>query len=163
MSTTTTTQTQPIPPVNVTKGPLVAQLKTNTPLDEQMKEAARQRLQANTEAAGTLRTGEFAENIVNPVVIAAGNTKTYYHQHAGASFFMPDGLQVRFLGGQFTTDDADIIRELDKIVNKPTSLVTSQPVSGSSRVLSPEMAARAIEAQGTVASLPGAAPLRSDN
>lgn len=136
-----------------------AQLNTNTPLHDQMKEAAKQRLQANTEAAGTLRSGEMAENVVNPEVISQGKTKTYFHQVPGANFYMPDGLRVQFFGGQFTTDDLEIIRELDKVTNKPTSLVTSHIVT--TKTVDPELAARAVEARGTVATGAGALPLQS--
>ena len=41
----------------------------------------------------------------------------------GAKFMMPDGLEVQFLGGQFVTADPEIIAELDKIANRPASMV----------------------------------------
>lgn len=135
-----------------------AQLKTNTPLSEQMKDAARQRLQAQTEASGILQSGVTAENIVNPEVIAQGKTKTYYHQVPGASFYMPDGLRVLFAGGQFTTDEQAIIHELEKIVNKGTSLVSSAPAM---MKVDPVMEQVALDARGTVGTGSGALPLRA--
>ena len=53
------------------------------------------------------------------------NSKTYYHRAPGAKFVMPDGLELIFLGGQFTTDEAEIIRELDRVVDKPSSMIYS--------------------------------------
>jgi hypothetical protein len=51
--------------------------------------------------------------------------KTYYHRTPGAKFVMPDGLELIFLGGQFSTTDAEIIRELNKVVDKPASMIYS--------------------------------------
>lgn len=52
--------------------------------------------------------------------------KTYYHQVPGANFFMPNGLQVQFLGGVFTTADKELIAELDAVADKNASLITSE-------------------------------------
>jgi hypothetical protein len=41
----------------------------------------------------------------------------------GARFIMPDGLEIQFLGGQFTTADPEVIAELDKVANKSTSMI----------------------------------------
>ena len=49
--------------------------------------------------------------------------KTYHHIVRGAKFMMPDGLEVQFLGGSFTTADPEIIAELDKVANRPASMV----------------------------------------
>lgn len=49
--------------------------------------------------------------------------KRYFHQVPGARFIMPNGLEVVFLGGQFTTSDEAIMAELDQVVNKSSSLI----------------------------------------
>lgn len=46
------------------------------------------------------------------------NSKTYYHRIAGARTHMPDGLEVQFLGGVFTTNDPVVIAELDRVADK---------------------------------------------
>ena len=72
--------------------------------------------------ATTIRSGETAPQ-ATPAVIKSQNVKTYHHMVMGAKFVMPDGLEVQFLGGQFVTADPEIIAELDKIANKPSSMV----------------------------------------
>lgn len=71
--------------------------------------------------APILRAGE--QIATTPAALKSGKGKTYYHMAPGARFVMPDGLEVIFMGGMFTTDDATIIAELDKIANRPTSMI----------------------------------------
>jgi hypothetical protein len=73
-------------------------------------------------ATQVLRSGEIAPH-GTPATLKDKAAKTYHHMVRGARFVMPDGLEVQFLGGQFTTVDPDIIAELDKIANKPASMV----------------------------------------
>lgn len=68
--------------------------------------------------ATILKSGEVA-----PSVPKDKTAKTYYHTVRGAKFVMPDGLEVIFRGGMFTTKDAEIIAELDKIADRPASMV----------------------------------------
>lgn len=72
-----------------------------------------------TTAVAPLRSGESVAST------AAGikSGKTYYHTVPGARFVMPDGLGLDFLGGQFATADETQIAELDKVANKPTSMI----------------------------------------
>lgn len=72
--------------------------------------------------ATTIRTGETAPQ-VTVAQMKEKDTHTYYHMVPGARFVMPDGLEVRFMGGQFTTQDKEIITELDKVVNRATSMI----------------------------------------
>lgn len=69
----------------------------------------------------TLRSG--SQVTTTPEALRGGQGKTYYHLAHGARFVMPDGLEVIFLGGQFTTIDKEIIAELDKVANRPTSMI----------------------------------------
>lgn len=70
----------------------------------------------------TIRSGETAPQ-ATPAVIRSKAVKTYHHMVRGAKFVMPDGLEVQFLGGHFTTADTDIMAELDEIANKPASMI----------------------------------------
>jgi len=78
-------------------------------------------------SAATPQTLVAGEKVATTqTALKAPGAKTYYHQVAGASFFMPNGLQVQFLGGQFTTADKEIIAELDSVADKNASLITSE-------------------------------------
>jgi hypothetical protein len=70
----------------------------------------------------TIRSGEIAPH-GTPATLKDKSAKTYHHMVRGARFVMPDGLEVIFMGGQFTTTDTEIIAELDKIANKPSSMI----------------------------------------
>lgn len=73
-------------------------------------------------AAGTiLRSGEAAQSSL--AAIKDKSAKTYHHMVKGAKFFMPNGLAIEFLGGQFVTTDPEIIAELDAVANKPASMI----------------------------------------
>ena len=81
--------------------------------------------------ATALRTGETAPQAPLTALKDKG-TKTYHHMTPGARFVMPDGLEIRFMGGQFVTNDPGLITELEKVVNKPASQIyTKQEVVAS--------------------------------
>lgn len=73
--------------------------------------------------ATILRSGESLATTA--AALKDKNAKTFYHMIPGARVCMPDGLEVRFFGGQFVTADPGIIAELNKIVDKPTSMIYS--------------------------------------
>lgn len=77
-----------------------------------------------TQSAPTIRSGE--KIATTPAALKSKNGKTYYHMAPGAKFILPDGLEVIFMGGQFTTDDPAIIAELDRVANKSTSMIYTQ-------------------------------------
>lgn len=74
--------------------------------------------------APILRAGE--QLATTPEALKSGKGKTYYHMARGARFVMPDGLEIIFMGGQFTTADPEIIAELDRVANKPASMIYTQ-------------------------------------
>lgn len=76
---------------------------------------------AGDPGAVPLRSGEAMAT--TQAALADKNSKTYHHMVAGAQFVMPDGLSVLFLGGQLTTNDPAIVKELDKVADKPTSQI----------------------------------------
>lgn len=71
-----------------------------------------------------IRAGE--KIATTPEALKSKNGKTYRHMAPGAKFVMPDGLEIVFMGGQFTTDDPSIIAELDKVANKPATMIYTQ-------------------------------------
>ena len=71
-----------------------------------------------------LRVGEVATTSV--AALADKNAKTYHHMVKGARFIMPDGLELVFMGGVFTTADPEICAELDKVANKASSMIYTQ-------------------------------------
>lgn len=81
--------------------------------------------QTEAQRAVVLRSGESLAT--TQAALKDKNAVTYYHMIPGARFIMPDGLEIKFLGGRFTTNDADIIAELNKVVDKPTSMIFSEP------------------------------------
>lgn len=69
-----------------------------------------------------IRSGEVVAadaNLKDPEV------KTFYHQVAGACSFLPDGAQITFTGGQYSTKNKEILFFLNAIVDRPGSLVYS--------------------------------------
>lgn len=74
--------------------------------------------------ATVIRAGE--QLATTPQALKSGKGKTYYHMAQGARFVMPDGLEIIFMGGRFTTDNDEIIAELDRVANKPTSMIYTQ-------------------------------------
>lgn len=69
-----------------------------------------------------IRAGESAPQ-ANLETLKSKDSKTFYHMVPGASFIMPDGLQIVFLGGQFVTGDKEIIRELSVVADKASSMI----------------------------------------
>ena len=72
--------------------------------------------------ATAIRVGETAPQ-VTVAQLKDEATRVYHHMVPGARFVLPDGLEVRFMGGVFTTQDPEIISELDKVVDKHASMI----------------------------------------
>lgn len=49
--------------------------------------------------------------------------KVYYHQVKGARTVMPDGAEIVFWGGQFATKNKEIMEYMDKIADKPGTMI----------------------------------------
>jgi len=79
---------------------------------------------STTQTPGVLRTGEKVATALSS--LQSKDAKTFYHQIHGARFIMPDGLELVFLGGQFTTDEPSIISELSKVADRGTSMIYSR-------------------------------------
>ena len=96
----------------------------------------------------TIRSGESAPQ-ATPAIIKNQKVKTYHHMVVGAKFMMPDGLEVQFLGGQFVTADPEIIAELDRVADKPASMIyTKKEVVASVTQLMSAAAADAAKSAG---------------
>jgi hypothetical protein len=56
--------------------------------------------------------------------------KTFFHRVPGARFILPDGKDVCFIDGSFSTLDEKIIDELNKVANVPSSMIytTKEPI-----------------------------------
>ena len=117
-------------------------------------------------STGMVSSASALQNLKDKTVIRAGekistspeavkdpNAKTYYHSAPGARFIMPDGLEIHFMGGQFTTSDAAIMAELDPIANKPTSMIyTKHELVESLKAQTKQAALDAANTAGTLAS-----------
>lgn len=77
------------------------------------------------ETSAVIRTGEVLASSL--AALTDKKAKIYHHAIPGAQFHMPDGLGICFLGGMFATADPQIIAELDKVVNKPASMIFTKP------------------------------------
>ncbi len=77
---------------------------------------------AQTQQAPVLRSGE--KTAMEIAGTDKSKVKTYYHQLPGARFIMPDGLELTFMGGMFATDHEEIIAELEKVADRPASMIT---------------------------------------
>jgi hypothetical protein len=98
-----------------------------------------------TQTTQTIRSGETAPQ-ATPAIMKSQAVKTYHHMVVGAKFVMPDGLEVQFLGGSFTTADPDIMRELDAVANKPASMIyTKAEVVEAVKALTAAAAADAVQ------------------
>lgn len=82
---------------------------------------------AVTEKSPVLRSGEVVASSMH--ALKNPNARVFHHMIPGANFIMPDGLEIKFLGGQFVTDDPDVIAELEKIADKPTSMVFTKTLA----------------------------------
>ena len=78
---------------------------------------------------GVLRSGEIFASDVDPSILADSATKVYKHSAVGARFFMPDGASLIFLGGVFITNNPDLIKELDKVADKPGTQITTDKIA----------------------------------
>lgn len=85
-----------------------------------------QNLGAVQQDAGVLKSGEVVTTTV--AALKDPNAKVYKHMIPGANFIMPDGLEIKFLGGQFVTSDPEIIKQLDAIANKTSSMIYTEMV-----------------------------------
>jgi len=65
-----------------------------------------------------IKVGEIA-----PSDFKSKNAKAFYHMVPGARSVMPDGLEIVFQGGVFSTADPEIIAELEKVADRPTSMI----------------------------------------
>lgn len=88
-------------------------------------------------------------------------TKTWYHQVAGARTYLPDGAEINFTGGQYTSSNKEIIAFMDAICDKPGTLVYSRkpgsPITQEQADLAVEVSAPAgdsKENQGSVHATP---------
>lgn len=90
-------------------------------------------------ATGTVSSAHNQDRLPTSTVLRSGervatsaaslkdpNAKTYHHMVPGARFVMPDGLEIIFMGGHFTTADPAIMAELDKVANKSTTLIFTE-------------------------------------
>lgn len=77
---------------------------------------------------GVLRSGESLPSIYDPEMLKDPKTKVYYHVVKGAVTHLPDGMEIQFRGGMFATQSEDVINYLDKIADKPGSMVTTSKV-----------------------------------
>lgn len=82
---------------------------------------------AATEKRQVLRSGEVVASSMQ--ALKNPNARVFHHMIPGANFIMPDGLELKFLGGQFVTDDPDVIAELSKIADKPTSMIFTKTLA----------------------------------
>lgn len=73
-----------------------------------------------------LRSGESVSTTA--AALKDPKAKVYRHMIPGANFIMPDGLEINFLGGQFVTSDPEIIRQLDAVANKTSSMIYTEVV-----------------------------------
>lgn len=90
----------------------------------------------------TLRSGETVATSLE----GAKDGKVYYHRIPNAKFIMPNGLEVMFLAGQFRTSDPELMAELDKVVDRPSSMIyTKSEAMVAAAQLAAQAAAEAAE------------------
>lgn len=92
-----------------------------------------------TNNKAVLRAGEQLAS--TPQALKDPNAKVFRHMIPGARFVMPDGLEIIFLGGQFSTADADVIAELSKVANKPTSMIYTEKAAAEAAIAQQKQAA----------------------
>lgn len=98
-----------------------------------------------------IRSGEKLSSTA--AALADKNAKTYYSKVPGSKFIMPDGLTIVFQGGEFTTADPAIIKELDAVANRVTGLIyTNIAVVAAAKAVAAKVA---LEASDTAGKLPG--------
>lgn len=108
------------------------------------------------EAPQVLRSGEQVATSVE--ALADPESKTYYNIVPGSNFTMPDGLNIRFLGGRYVTNKPEEIAQLDAVANRVGSLIyTRAEVKQADEQLAKLAAAETITSDGT-----GTGPLVPD-
>lgn len=85
-----------------------------------------QNLGATQQDSAVLRSGEVVTTTA--AALKDPKAKVYKHMIPGANFMMPDGLEIKFLGGQLITSDPEIIKQLDAVANKSTSMIYTEAV-----------------------------------
>jgi len=70
-----------------------------------------------------IRSGEVVAADAN---LKDPDVKVFYHQVAGAVSYLPDGAEIRYVGGQYSTKNPAILEFLNAIVDRPGSLVYSR-------------------------------------
>lgn len=95
--------------------------------------------QQPAEQAPVLRSGE--KTAMEIAGTDKSKVKTYYHQLPGARFIMPDGLELTFMGGMFATDHPEIISELEKVADRPASMITRRAPGALADMVAKEAAA----------------------
>lgn len=78
---------------------------------------------APTQQGPVLRSGEQTSSTIE--ALENPNSRRYLTNVPGSQFIMPDGLALKFLGGVYVTDNPTEIAELDKIANRPGSIITT--------------------------------------
>lgn len=99
---------------------------------------------------GVIRSGEVIASDVN---LKDPDVKTFYHQVAGACTFLPDGSQLTFVGGQYSTKNPDILAHLNAIVDKQGTLVYSRKPGSPIPKEALDVAAEVAEPAGNAAEL----------
>jgi pyridoxal/pyridoxine/pyridoxamine kinase len=103
----------------------------------------------NKPQAATIRSGEVVAS--NMQAIKNQNARVFHHMIPGANFIMPDGLEIKFLGGQFVTDDPEVIAELEAVADKPTSMIFTKTLAvEAAKELTKRAAADAADTAGTI-------------
>lgn len=72
-------------------------------------------------ASPVIRAGEKVATTA--AALKDPKSRTFRHVIPGAKFIMPDGLELQFLGGTFTTADPAIIAELNAVADKSASMI----------------------------------------
>lgn len=99
-----------------------------------------------------IRSGEVVASDSN---LKDPNVKTFYHQVAGACSFLPDGAQITFVGGQYSTANPAILDFLNAIVDRPGSMVFSRKPGSAIPVEALEAALEVAQPAGNSANIGG--------
>lgn len=103
----------------------------------------------NKPQAATIRSGEVVAS--NMQAIKNPNARVFHHMIPGANFIMPDGLEIKFLGGQFVTDDPAVIAELEAVADKPSSMIFTKTLAvEAAKELTKRAADDAADTAGTI-------------
>ena len=72
---------------------------------------------------GVINAGVTIAPEFDPKVLKDPKTKVYFHQVKGARTILPDGAEIVFQGGQFATQNEEIIKYMDKIADKMGTMI----------------------------------------